>query len=297
MKNIKFLPFYIISWIPLRGLFLISDVLFFIVYHILHYRREVVRTNLKNSFPKKSINEIIKIEKGFYKHFTDQSFEAVKTLSISEAQAKKRFTIVNPELIDGLYEKEKDVIIYCGHLGNWEWFAFLPLLFEFQTTAFYQQLSNAYFDEIMKLTRSRFGVICVESKSGYRSLHQLRQEKKRTLNLMLGDQSPSKDGVKYWTNFLGQETAFLIGADKIARKMDQAVVFPVFEKKKRGHYEVRFILIEDNASNTDNHQITQKYATALEEAITKSPELWLWSHQRWKLSKLEPPKQTSTATN
>ncbi|MEQ8420327.1 MAG: lysophospholipid acyltransferase family protein, partial [Arenibacter algicola] len=106
-----------------------------------------------------------------------------------------------------------------------------------------------------------------------------------TLNCMIGDQSPTKKSSKYWYNFLNQETAFFIGADKIAKKTDQVVLFPFFKKLRRGYYELEFKIIEDHPQIRDNFEILEKYAQQLEQAIMSAPELWLWSHRRWKLKR------------
>ena len=285
MKYLKFLPFYILSTIPLRILYLISDFVFVLIYYLIKYRREVVRGNLENAFPNKTRVEIIRIEKKFYKHFCDVLFEAIKCLTISKKSIKKRFQVKNIDIIEEAYLRKESVIMYTGHHGNWEWFSFLPLYLPYQITTFYQKLSSGYFNHLMLVIRSRFGVICIESAQGYRTLVKLRQEKKITLNIIIGDQSPGKTSSMHWVNFLNQETAFLVGADIISKKMDYLVIFPSIHKHRRGVYEVEYKLISSNPKQMEKSRIINLYAEKLEESIIKSPELWLWSHRRWKLTK------------
>ena len=145
-------------------------------------------------------------------------------------------------------------------------------------------MSNNYFGELMQKVRLRFGVLCVESKNGYRTILKLSKENINTLNIIIGDQSPGGNSSKQWVDFLQRDTAFLIGADRIAKKGNHAVVFPSFKKIKRGQYEITFTLIEEFPKQCESNAIIDKYAKVLEETIQASPELWLWSHRRWKLT-------------
>lgn len=285
MSKVKFFPFYILSIIPFPGMYFLSDIAYIILFYVVRYRRKVVRSNLLLAFPEKSNQEIVSIERKFYRHFCDIFFESVKVLTISKKSISKRFVLKNPEILLEFYQKKKSIILYTAHLGNWEWLTFLPLSLPHQVTAFYQPLSSKYFDQLMNLVRSKYGVDCVESAKGYKALLQYDRQNIITLNLIIGDQSPSGNSSKHWSKFFGQDTAFLIGADRIAKKSNQAVVFPYFKKTKRGCYEISFELLEENPKSNTNQQVIEKYALALERSIKKSPEQWLWSHRRWKLKK------------
>lgn len=283
--KIKFSPFYVFTIIPMPVLYVISNILFVLAYHILHYRRDVVYTNLKNSFINKDEKEIRAIEKEFYKYFCDIMLESFKTLTISKKEIGKRFHIKNIELIQKYYDENRSVILYAAHQGNWEWLAFLPLFMPHQGVTFYQPLSNKYFDELMRSIRERFGTICIDSKLGYRKLVDFKQKNILIMNAIIGDQSPSKESGKYWTRFLNQDTAFLVGAARIGTQNNQAFVFPSFTRKKRGRYELEFKPMDMKVENKNGFEIIDEYARLLEETIHKSPEMWLWSHRRWKLSR------------
>jgi len=279
MNYLKYFPFYCISLLPLPILHLISSGCSFVIYHILGYRRKVVRENIEKSFPQKKLEDIIRIEKKFYQHFCDVFFESIKALTISKKSANKRFQVSNWELVYELHQEEKDIIMYGGHYGNWEWFSFLPLLNPYKVAAFYQQQSNGYFDQLMKLIRGRFGLYCIESKRGYKTLMELREQKILSFTYMFADQSPKANSSMHWTNFLNRETPFLIGTERITKKMGQTVIFPFTRKLKRGKYQVEFSILD--VSKGQN--IIDQYANFLENNIRQSPELWLWSHRRWKI--------------
>tara|TARA_R110000751_G_scaffold25152_1_gene68554 strand:+ start:717 stop:1625 length:909 start_codon:yes stop_codon:yes gene_type:complete len=285
LSRVKFLPFYAVSILPMGVLYVLSDMMYFLVYRVVGYRKKVVFKNLGNSFPFKSEEEIGQIAKDFYRHFCDIVLESFKRLTIGEKEIKKRLLIKNPELIQEYVNDQRSILMYTGHQGNWEWLVFLPLMFPYSSNTFYKPIKNKYFDELFKNMRERFGVNCVESDKGFRTIIDNHQRKVLTLNCMIGDQSPTKKSSKYWYNFLNQETAFFIGADKIAKKTDQVVLFPFFKKLRRGYYELEFKIIEDHPQIRDNFEILEKYAQQLEQAIMSAPELWLWSHRRWKLKR------------
>ena len=172
-----------------------------------------------------------------------------------------------------------------GHYGNWEWLAALSLLVPHQMVAFYQPLSNSLFDKLIKTSRERFGLIAVKSSQGYKSLVDFSNQSILTMTLALGDQSPPGQSSKHWVRFLNQETAFLTGVDRIAKKMDMVVLFPHFKKIRRGYYEIELELILESAEDVESYQIIDNYVKRLESAIINEPPLWLWSHRRWKLKK------------
>ncbi len=287
LSRIKFIPFYLVSLIPLRVLYLLADIGFVFLFYVFRYRRTVVRSNIEGSFPEKSEHDIIQIERAFYRHFCDQVFENMKFLTISAANAKKRLIVKNPELIQRYYDQKQSVISYTAHLGNWEWLAALPFYVKHQMTAFYQPQTSPYFDQIIKLVRERFGAITIESKRGYKSLMEFAKKDVLTISLIIGDQGPHPKSSRYWTTFLHRETGFMYGADRIAQKSKQVVVFPAVTKPKRGYYEVEFIVLKEDVANAQKGEIIEKYAYALEVAIYKSPHLWLWTHRRWKRGRRE----------
>lgn len=279
-KKIKFIPFYILSILPLWVLYQISDIIYLWIYHVIGYRRKVVRRNLQWAFPKKSKKEITTIEKKFYRHFCDLAVESIKVLSIDRRSVKKRFKICNSELIENLFKTKKDIIIYAGHFGNWEWMGSFPLMVPYKLNSFYQPLQNTYFDQLMKLIRSRFGLECIPSHQGYKKLVEMKTKNIRHMTLMVGDQSPANAKNVIWTDFFNRKTAFLNGVDRISKKLELVVVFPHFTKSKRGYYEVRFHVLQSKGT----HCLIQLYSQTLQKSIMNSPELWLWSHKRWKLT-------------
>ena len=278
VKSIKFVPFYILSLLPFWIIFRLAQLAYFFLFVLIGYRKKVVYQNLQNSFPNKSEEEIHLEAKKFYRHFCEIFIESVKLLTISRKQIKKRYSFKNLNILEELYSDNKSIILYAAHFGNWEWMASLQLHTKYQMYSFYQKQSNKYFDDFMIKIRERFGNTCVESQSGFKVLLKNNRAKNLTITYVIGDQSPMIKSSMHWTTFLNQETAFLVGSDKMAKKCNQQLIYPHVTQKKRGYYELEFKIIPMDSEI----EPVEIYASLLEKNIEEQPELWLWSHRRWK---------------
>jgi KDO2-lipid IV(A) lauroyltransferase len=279
--------FFMVSLLPLRVLYVFSDFTFFLIYYIVGYRKNVVIDNISGSFPGKNKKEIQAISKRFYKHFSDNIFESIKLLSIDEESLRKRYNIENTELINKYFDEKKNVIMYMGHYGNWEWNAILPLLINYKVLTFYQPLSNGKFDELTKKARERFGIVASESQKGFKTMLGFWNQGVQTFTLMVGDQSPHIGRDRHWVKFLNHDTAFLTGTDRIAHKYEHVIVFPFIRKIKRGHYHINMVVLQENSIEIPPGKIIEDFAHQLENSIYNDPALWLWSHRRWKLNREE----------
>ncbi len=234
MDAIGFYIFFAINWIitllPLRVLYIISDLLFLILYYFPSYRRKVVATNLKNAFPDKNQGELKAIEKKFYKHLADLFIETLKLTHMSKATQNKRFSYTNLEIIDKLREEKRDIIAVLGHYNNWEWPTLLPDYLKYKTIIIYRPLQNKYFDRYIYNQRSRDGICLTPMSLIIREIVNSKKEGINTLSVFLADQTPAITDIRYWTTFLNQDTPVYTGTEKIASKYDMAVVFFIFKK-------------------------------------------------------------------
>jgi KDO2-lipid IV(A) lauroyltransferase len=271
-----------VTWLPLRVLFIVSDVFFVLIYYIIGYRKKVVRTNLEKSFPEKSQKELRKIERQFYLHLCDSFVEWVYPLHRSAKEMEKHYRYLNPEVLNEFYKKGKGVVGVLGHYGNWEYLSLLPTYVDHKVWAIYQPLKNKYFNKLITDLRSKYGVNMVTGKESIRTLIAESQAGEITLTYFLADQSPHKNKIKYRTSFLNQNTPVFLGAEQVAKKLDMALVFFDIRKVKRGKYEVFFEILCENPKDTEPHELTELHVRALEKAIEKDPAWWLWSHKRWK---------------
>jgi len=270
-----------ISLLPFPLLYLLSDFLFFIFYSLLGYRKKIVVSNITNSFPEKSKQEVNEITKLFYKHFCDVIVESLKSFTISDAQISKRMILKNPELLNSYYDKKQSVILAGGHYNNWEWIAVaLDKQMKHQSIAIYKTLSNKFFDEKMRSTRGKFGLLMVSTKLVAETFSKFKNE--LTATIFAIDQSPSNPKKCYWMNFLNQDTPVLFGTEKFSKDYNQPVLFGTITKVKRGFYQIAFETVTDNPTNTEHGYITETTTKLLEAEIIKAPQYWLWTHRRWK---------------
>jgi KDO2-lipid IV(A) lauroyltransferase len=272
---------YLTSLLPFWFLYIIADILFLVLYYIIHYRREVVQENLRNSFPEKSKKERDYIEKEYFKYLADLIVETIKTISISEKEIKRRVTPVNPGLLSKYFEQGKSVIAVSGHYCNWEYAALNFCLYDDRKFMIvYKPLSNDIFDDFFYQIRSRFGGIPVAMNQTVRKMIEHKNE--QTVTVLVGDQTPVKAEANYFTIFLNQQTPVFLGIEKIAKMMDDVVLFYDMKRVKRGYYTYELVPIAENARQTEPYEITKAHVQYLEAVIRKEPQYWLWSHRRWK---------------
>ncbi len=271
---------YGFSLLPLKVLYVFSDLVYALLYHVIGYRKKVVRENLRNAFPGKSAAELHTIEKAFYQHFCDLLVETIRLLTISEKQLLKhcRMEPASAERIAQNKADRQNTVFLMGHMGNWEWAGCgFSVITGYPLYVIYHPLSNLYMDRLMQGLRSRFGAIPVAMRNTARSMIENRDKLGGTV--FIADQSPHPQGA-YWTRFLHQDTAFFRGAEKMADKMKYPVLYMSISKLRRGYYEIKAIPIENEAQEEDG--VIEKYVRMLEADIQAQPAIWLWTHRRWK---------------
>jgi KDO2-lipid IV(A) lauroyltransferase len=272
---------YLVSLLPFWFLYLISDLLFFITYYITGYRRKVVQENLRNSFPEKTDEERLVIEKKYFKYLADLIVETIKMTSASEKTILKRVKTTNPEIINAYFDQGKSIIAAVGHYCNWEMAALrLSLFTKEKVIIVYKPLSNATFDDYFIKMRSRFGASLVAMKNVLRTMVKYKNDV--TFTTLVADQTPVRHEANYFTAFLNQPTAFFSGIEKLAKLTDSVVIFCDVKRIKRGYYAYTVIPLIEKPKETAPFEITETYVKYLETMIRREPQYWLWSHRRWK---------------
>lgn len=289
--NLKYMPlsalFHLIAYLPLGVLYCISDVLYFIVFYIVKYRRKVAEKNINEAFPEKSEKERKKIVSDFYHHFCDIFVETIKLLHISDEEMKRRMVFHNIEAVDKSVDNGRSVIVYAGHLCNWEWVTSIALWSRhgkdtMQLGQVYRPLRNEWFNEFFLKLRSRFNTESYPMKTVLRDLIKVRQSNRASVTGFISDQHPNRNDQDNVIMFLNHYTAFITGTEVIAQKMDMDVMMFYIKKIKRGYYECHIREITHTPKDEEQYHITNTYARALEENIKEQPAMWLWTHKRWK---------------
>jgi len=279
---------WMVSKMPDRVLYALSGFFCFILTHVFRYREKIILDNLRTSFPELSEKEIANTARTYYQHMADLVLEVIKTPGFSAHEIKNRFSFKNSEVLEKIAASGKSLIILTAHIGNWEWLGpGLQLnLPGFSGHAVVKPLSNPYFDKyISDLRRLHKKDSLIPFKQTLR--YMINNKDKQTLTLIAADQTPHRSEINFQTMFLNRQTPFFTGFEKIAKMLDQAVVFVNLYRTERGRYEVVFHLITDDPKATKEYEITLEYIRLLEKAIRERPYNWLWSHRRWKYA----PKQ------
>ncbi|PIA81963.1 lipid A biosynthesis acyltransferase [Gaetbulibacter sp. 4G1] len=276
-------PFlWLISILPFRLLYIVSDCFYILLYKIIGYRKKVVTANLKLVFPEKSEKELIQIRKKFYKHLCDMFLEMAKTMTISEASLKKRFKIKNPEEFKRLENLNKSIILIFGHYASWEWSIVLQNYINFKGLAVYKKLANRHFDKLVRDIRTKFKTSLISTKDIISTLNRDEEKGVRTITGFLSDQSPRLSKDVYWSKFMSIKVPCFTGAERLAKNLDFSTAYLKVTKIKRGHYEAEIITLAENPNNYENYELTEMFLKEVEKQIYEAPEYYFWTHKRWK---------------
>lgn len=277
------------SLLPLRVLYLLSDIIYLVVRYVLRYRCAIIRKNLSNSFPEKSEHELRKIETGFYRYFCDYLVETIKMMTMSERQIRKRMVFTNMEEVNQILSEGQSVAFYLGHYGNWEWISSTPYWIQGDVICgqIYHPLENKYFDRLFKYVRERHHAHCIAMKETLRRITEWKQQGKTYMIGFISDQTPTWLNIHHWMTFLNQETPVLTGAERLIKATNQAVVYGDVRRVKRGYYTCEMRVLTRDSSSKEKWEITEMYFRELEKTIIREPRYWLWSHNRWKRTREE----------
>jgi KDO2-lipid IV(A) lauroyltransferase len=273
--------FYLISLLPFSVLYFLSDGLYYLLYTVIGYRKQVVRDNLRRSFPTKTEQERLVIEKTYFRFLADNLIESLKSLSMSKKSFQKRFHLKNPEVITQFTDKKQSILLAMSHYANWEWSApGLTSVLAVKTILVYKPLSNKSAEKVINGIRAKYGALMVPMKQSIRTI--IEHQGETTITFMVSDQTPSARDNMHFVDFLNQPTAVFKGLEKIAKLTKSPIVYMHVERVKRGYYQAEFSVLEANPLATAEDEITEKYNKKLENIIIANPAYWLWSHKRWK---------------
>jgi len=289
MQLVVFILLYPILWLlsvlPFRILYLVSDGIYYFLYYIVRYRKNVVRQNIALAFPNTSAKERLSIEKKSYHHLCDMFLEMIKTMTISEKEIEKRFVFTNLELYQNLEKKEKSIALLCAHYASYEWVISMNRHISFEGFAIYKKIANKYFDKLVRDIRSRFKATLITNKETVFILEQNFQNNHLGVYGFASDQSPQLRKAHHWAKFMGIMTPIHTGAEILSKRFDMNVIFLKVKKLKRGYYEATFETMFDNPKEIPDYKISEEFLRRVEKQIYEAPEYYLWTHKRWKHTK------------
>ena len=280
---------YLFSLLPMWFHYLLSDMIYGLLYKLVGYRKKVVRQNLKESFPEKTEEDLKKIERSFFHFLSDYLVESVKLMTISRRNLQRRMVFKGTELIEQCIEEGQSCAIYLGHYCNWEWVTSLPLWVspKAQCGQIYHPLENLVTDRIFLRLRERMGAVCIPMQDTLRKMITDQRSGQLTVIGYISDQKPYWTNIHHWVDFLHHDTPVLTGTERIIKKAGHAVFYLDIRRVRRGYYEGEFKLITREPRKLQEFELTDIYFQMLEESIRRAPEYWLWSHKRWSRTREE----------
>ena len=273
---------WLISMLPFRVLYFISDIFYFIIFNMVGYRKKIVLNNLKLAFPDKPRNELIEIRKKFYSHFVDIFMEMIKSFTVSKEEVYKRYKFTNIDFFTELYKDGKSVILMGSHYANWEWIMSLDSFVNYRGYAAYTKVNNPHFNNKILKSRAKFGTNLVQTSKIISEIYHNKKNNIQAMYGLLSDQSPQLKKTFYWSEFLGVKVPIHTGGEMLAKKYDLNVVFMDVKKNKRGYYETTFILITDDANKYPSYELTDIFTQKVEAQVKAQPEYYFWTHKRFK---------------
>ncbi len=284
--NILLSFLHVLAYMPFSVLYVLSDIIYFVLYRVGGYRRKVVRDNLRNSFPEKSREELKDIERRFYHHLSDCIVEDIKLLHVSDQQLHERIEMRNTELIEQLSDDGGSIFLLLGHYANWEWVQKITWHYSRPTLNYiiYRPIKDPVIDEIFIRIRSRFPTIPLPQKQVVRTLLEDRRAGRQCVIAFISDQRPNSKNLNHWTTFLSQDTAYAVGAEEIGRRIGAHYLYLEVEKTHRGHYVVTVKEISPSTDTTD-YPYTNGFMHMMEATIKNDPAYWLWTHKRWRIKR------------
>lgn len=279
---------WVLSLLPLPFLYLFSDIIWLIMFVCppLRYRKNIVRKNLALSFPEKDKKWLNRTERRFYYQFACQIMESLKIVSAGRRWVERHMEFTGADKLRDHISKGKSCMGYLGHVGNWEMIPsvryHLDGLDNTIACQVYHKLENPVMELFMLKLRSKFGTESIPMEHVMRRLLEYRDEGTIYLIGMLADQVPLWWNIHYWTQFMNRKTPVFTGAERLARKMDTEVWYLHITRKRRGHYRCDCQLMYEHTKDLPEFAVTERYMRLLEDNIKECPELWLWTHNRWK---------------
>jgi KDO2-lipid IV(A) lauroyltransferase len=282
-----FLPLiYLISILPFKILYGVSDLLCLLLFRVFKYRKQIVLTNLKNAFPDKSDAEINQTCRDFYQYFCDLILETIKTLTVGDRALQKHIRVKDMDVLDTYFRKGQSLILVLGHFGSWE-LAGARYSLEVRKKqnihpliVIYHPLKNVHFNRLLYYMRTHHGTGLYKGKEALKNMEA--DQGKLTVTAFIADQTPSRTHNVYWTSFLNQDTPVYFGTEVAAKRFDYPVVYFYIKRIKRGQYEMSAELLVKHPRDTKEGEITEIHTRRLEKDIIAQPEIWLWTHRRWK---------------
>ncbi|MDT8347419.1 MAG: lysophospholipid acyltransferase family protein [Flavobacteriaceae bacterium] len=276
--------FKLIGVLPLRLLYLVSDVCYLLLFYVIQYRRRVILQNLAIAFPDQSVSFYHNTAKASTRHLCDLFIEMIKSMQMSKKAFEKRFVVENIEAINNYAEQQQSVVLLLGHYASYEWIFAVQLKAKFKGYAVYKPLRNKAFNRLIVKIRSKLGAILVPMVETVKTVISSQQKNEVAMYTFIADQSPKKNKINYFSSFFEKPTAAFTGYESLAQKFDIPVFYLQVQKLRRGYYSCKLVPVSEQLKSEEKYAVVDRFFQQLEAQIAADPRYYLWSHKRWKFS-------------
>ncbi|HMW37955.1 MAG: lysophospholipid acyltransferase family protein [Saprospiraceae bacterium] len=276
----------IISFTRISFAFLspLSRLLSFFLHYFVRYRLAVIHRNLSKCITNLTAAEVNSLVGGVYDNLSFVLLEAIKGLTLSEAELLSRIEFRQPELITDYLDKKKSVLAVCPHYTNWEWTVLATgYTYKNKSIGIYKEIGNRYLEEYIKSLRAKCTMTLISTRHT-RMMESLIPDGR--VILLMSDQNPSNTRDAIWVKFFGQDTACLHGLEKYANRYHLPVIYLDQQRVTDSRYVVNLEVLCENPNELAPGELTQLFMSRVERTIRREPSNWLWSHKRWKHKKI-----------
>ena len=241
--------------------------------------KKLIHSNLKKAFPDISLDNLNRITKMMWNNYGRVFAEYMFIKKFREDRSNKNIIIEGQEILEDIKKKNKSVVFISGHLSNFELMAMHIEKSGIKLSAIYRPLNNIFLNKIMERIRKKY--ICkYQIKKGIGGMKKLMHLKKLNYSTALMIDQRVSQGIR--SDFFNQKALTTTIPAQLVKKFKIPIV-PIFIERINN---INFKIVIKNPITFDNEEttktITDKLNLVLEKMISYKPELWIWSHNRWK---------------
>jgi len=241
--------------------------------------KKLIHSNLKKAFPDISLDHLNGITKMMWNNYGRVFAEYMFIKKFREDRSNKNIIIEGQEILEDIKKKNKSVVFISGHLSNFELMAMHIEKSGIKLSAIYRPLNNIFLNKIMERIRKKY--ICkYQIKKGIGGMKKLMHLKKLNYSTALMIDQRVSQGIR--SDFFNQKALTTTIPAQLVKKFKIPIV-PIFIERINN---INFKIVIKNPITFDNEEttktITDKLNLVLEKMISYKPELWIWSHNRWK---------------
>ena len=275
---------WLVSYLPRFVRYGLLRPLVTFILRLIGYRKKVILRNLRNSFPEKSEKEIKQIMAKYYVTLGEVAVNIISLISATPSRKRERLLMCDDTEEQIARTKDTDWIVMPAHFGCWEYYplwSWKDISTEFMGV--YHPLRNPIFEQLFLRIRS-FGPnnTLVPMADAVRYYVKNRNHERKMVICLISDQSPILRADTEWIEFLNQPTAFIDGGSRLGTRFGLPIYFTYAKRIKADSYKIHFVELYDGKEQIEPIEIVRRYAHHLETLIRECPELWMWSHNRWK---------------